>query len=38
MIALYITHDFLSAAQHGAVIDCSLGLGVRPGLMTEMEH
>ncbi len=27
-----------SSPLHGAVLDASMGLGVRPGLMTEMEH
>lgn len=27
-----------STAMNGAVIDASMGLGVRPGIMTEMEH
>jgi NAD(P)-dependent dehydrogenase (short-subunit alcohol dehydrogenase family) len=27
-----------STALHGAVIDASMGLGVRPGILTEREH
>lgn len=27
-----------STPMHGAVIDCSMGLGVRPGLLTERSH
>lgn len=27
-----------SSCMNGAVVDCSMGLGVRPGIMTEMAH
>jgi NAD(P)-dependent dehydrogenase (short-subunit alcohol dehydrogenase family) len=36
-IVLFLASDY-STPMHGAVIDASMGLGVRPGLITERGH
>lgn len=37
-IATLVASDTLSGLFHGAVIDASMGLGVRPGKMSEVKH